>query len=60
LGGNAIYHGQVEVRTPLGFGAAPQALDIARSLALVQKTLALWLLCLLVLPLLIGLCKVGI
>ena len=59
LGGDAIYHGQVEVRTPLGFGPAPQASDIARSLVLVQKTLALWLLCLLVLPLLmIWLCKV--
>nr|WP_314901129.1 adenosylcobinamide-phosphate synthase CbiB [uncultured Deefgea sp.] len=52
LGGNAIYHGQVEVRTPLGFGPAPQALDIERSLRLVQKTLALWLLSCVALPLL--------
>jgi adenosylcobinamide-phosphate synthase len=50
LGGNAIYHGQVEVRTPLGFGPAPQALDIERSLRLVQKTLALWLLFCVALP----------
>jgi len=53
LGGNAIYHGQVEVRTPLGFGPAPQALDIERSLLLVQKTLALWLLSCVALPVLI-------
>ncbi|QZA79436.1 adenosylcobinamide-phosphate synthase CbiB [Deefgea tanakiae] len=52
LGGNAIYHGQVEVRTPLGFGPAPQAIDIERSLRLVQKTLALWLLSCVALPVL--------
>ncbi|MBM5571145.1 cobalamin biosynthesis protein [Deefgea chitinilytica] len=50
LGGNAIYHGQVEMRTPLGFGPAPQAPDIERSLRLVQKTLALWLLSCVALP----------
>ncbi len=52
LGGNAIYHGQVEVRTSLGFGPAPQASDIERSLQLVQKTLALWLLVCVALPVL--------
>ncbi|WP_157314701.1 adenosylcobinamide-phosphate synthase CbiB [Chitinibacter sp. GC72] len=44
LGGNAIYHGQIEQRTDLGAGPVPQAADIARSIVLVQKTLALWLL----------------
>lgn len=45
LGGDAIYHGQIEQRTDLGAGPAPQAADIARSIVLVKKTLALWLLC---------------
>lgn len=45
LGGNAIYHGQIEQRADLGAGPAPQAADIARSMMLVKKTLALWLLC---------------
>ena len=53
LGGNATYHGQVEVRTPLGFGPAPQASDIEPSLRLVQKTLALWLLSCVALPVLV-------
>ncbi|WP_348945141.1 adenosylcobinamide-phosphate synthase CbiB [Chitinibacter sp. FCG-7] len=44
LGGNAMYHGQIEQRTALGAGPAPQAADIARSIVLVKKTLALWLL----------------
>jgi adenosylcobinamide-phosphate synthase len=45
LGGNALYHGQIEQRTDLGAGPVPQAGDIARSIMLVKKTLALWLLC---------------
>ncbi|QLG87439.1 cobalamin biosynthesis protein [Chitinibacter bivalviorum] len=52
LGGNAIYHGRIELRTWLGFGPAPLAADIERSIDLVKKTLALWLVCLLALPLL--------
>ncbi|XZG68904.1 adenosylcobinamide-phosphate synthase CbiB [Chitinibacteraceae bacterium HSL-7] len=43
LGGNAVYHGQLEVRTELGSGPAPAGTDIDRSLVLVKKTLALWL-----------------
>lgn len=53
LGGNAVYHGQVEVRTPLGFGPVPQAKDIERSVILVKKTLALWVLVCVALPLII-------
>ncbi len=43
LGGAAIYHGREEQRPPLGCGPAPQAADLARAIALVQRSLALWL-----------------
>lgn len=44
LGGAAIYHGKLEQRPLLGTECAPQAHDIRRALALVRKTLLLWLL----------------
>jgi adenosylcobinamide-phosphate synthase len=43
LGGAALYHGHLEVRPALGCGRAPMALDIHRALALVRRSLALWL-----------------
>lgn len=43
VGGNAIYHGNLEQRPVLGIGAKPSDEDIVRSLQLVDKTLILWL-----------------
>ena len=43
LGGAAIYHGQWEERPALGAGAAPAATDIPRAMALVRRSLGLWL-----------------
>ncbi|VAW95969.1 Adenosylcobinamide-phosphate synthase [hydrothermal vent metagenome] len=43
LGGAAQYHGQVVARPALGQGAQPNALDIKRSVQLVQRSLWLWL-----------------
>lgn len=44
LGGAAIYHGQVEIRPPLGAGPAPVASDLARAIHLIRRSLGLWLL----------------
>lgn len=43
LGGAAVYHGHTEVRPPLGEGATPLAADLERAIALVERSLALWL-----------------
>ena len=43
LGGAAIYHGQVEARPTLGEGRPPRADDMARALALVRRSIGLWL-----------------
>ena len=43
LGGAAIYHGQEEVRPPLGQGPAPTAADLIRAITLVKRSLWLWL-----------------
>ena len=43
LGGAAIYHGQEEIRPPLGQGPAPVAADLARAIALVKNSLWFWL-----------------
>ncbi len=43
LGGTAIYHGQEEVRPPLGQGPAPVAGDLQRAITLVKRSLWLWL-----------------
>lgn len=43
LGGAAQYHGQMEVRPPLGQGAAPDGNDIVRALRLVWRGIFLWL-----------------
>ncbi|MHB9119098.1 MAG: adenosylcobinamide-phosphate synthase CbiB [Burkholderiales bacterium] len=43
LGGPAIYHGRVEARPILGEGRAAGAEDIARAVALVRRSLWLWL-----------------
>lgn len=42
-GGVARYHGVDEARPVLGVGAPPGARDIGRALALVRRSLALWL-----------------
>ena len=44
LGGAAVYHGQIEHRPDLGFGPAPVAADIKRAIALIKKTIILWVL----------------
>ncbi|WP_310493590.1 adenosylcobinamide-phosphate synthase CbiB [Dechloromonas sp.] len=43
LGGAAIYHGQEEIRPPLGAGPAPVAADLGRAISLIQRSLWLWL-----------------
>ena len=43
LGGAAIYHGQEEIRPPLGQGPAPAAADLGRAIALIRRSLWLWL-----------------
>ena len=43
LGGAAVYHGQLEQRPQLGEGKPPRANDIVRALALVRRSIALWL-----------------
>ncbi len=48
LGGVARYHGALEERPPLGAGDAPQAADIGRAVALVQRGVWLWLVLLIV------------
>ena len=42
-GGGGIYPGPEENRPPLGYGRAPVAADLSRAIALIQKTLWLWL-----------------
>ena len=43
LGGAAIYHGEVEIRPPLGAGREPVAADLGRAIALIRHSLWLWL-----------------
>lgn len=43
LGGPAAYHGAIKQRPPLGEGASPDARDIGRALALVNRGTWLWL-----------------
>lgn len=43
LGGAAIYHGQEEIRPPLGCGPAPVAADLDRAIALIRNSQWLWL-----------------
>ncbi|UCV11785.1 cobalamin biosynthesis protein [Dechloromonas denitrificans] len=43
LGGAAMYHGQEEIRPPLGTGPAPLAADLGRAITLIQRSLWLWL-----------------
>ncbi len=43
LGGAAIYHGQIEERPILGAGRPASGPDIRRALALVRRSIALWL-----------------
>lgn len=42
-GGEAIYHGRLESRPPLGNGPPPTAADLDRAIALVGRGLWLWL-----------------
>jgi len=42
LGGAASYHGKLKQRPTLGLQQAPAAEDIARAIALVQRSLWLW------------------
>lgn len=44
LGGKACYHGEVIMRTDLGCGREPQVEDIHRAILLVYKSIATWLL----------------
>lgn len=46
LGGAAIYHGATEGRPLLGFGRSAEAADIQRALALLDRSLLVWLLAL--------------
>lgn len=43
LGGAATYHGQEEIRPPLGNGPAPLAADLGRAIRLIRHSLWLWL-----------------
>ena len=43
LGGPAIYHGQEEIRPPLGSGPPPVAADLGRAISLIRRSLWLWL-----------------
>ncbi len=43
LGGPAMYHGQLELRPPLGAGAVPGERDIGRAVTLVWRGVWLWL-----------------
>ncbi|MDW5415497.1 CobD/CbiB family cobalamin biosynthesis protein [Iodobacter sp. CM08] len=43
LGGDATYHGEIHSRPQLGCGPLPTAYDLQRGIALLQKTLALWI-----------------
>lgn len=52
VGGTAVYFGKTESRPILGKGVSPQASDLARAINLVDKTLYLWLLCVVFLALL--------
>lgn len=45
VGGEAVYFGKTESRPVLGKGTAPIANDLARSISLVDRTLYLWVLC---------------
>lgn len=54
LGGAAIYHGVQELRPVLGCGEPATLTDIVRAVALVQRTLWLWLAVIAALSLLIG------
>jgi len=49
LGGPARYHGVLESRPALGYGAAPDGRDIERALRLVRSSIAVWLATLVVL-----------
>lgn len=53
-GGAAIYHGQEEIRPPLGNGPAPVAADLERAITLIRRSLYLWLAALFVIFALIG------
>jgi adenosylcobinamide-phosphate synthase len=48
LGGAAVYKGRVEPRPPLGNGPAAAAGDIGRAVALVRRSLVLWLIAFLI------------
>lgn len=54
LGGDSVYDGKTESRTLLGCGRAATPGDIARALALVNRTLLLWLLVIAVLNVVVG------
>ena len=43
LGGAAIYHGQEEIRPPLGYGPPPMAADLGRAITLIRRSMLLWL-----------------
>ncbi|UCV03820.1 adenosylcobinamide-phosphate synthase CbiB [Dechloromonas denitrificans] len=43
LGGAAIYHGQEEIRPPLGDGPPPMAADLGRAISLIRRSVLLWL-----------------
>lgn len=49
LGGQATYHGRVERRPVLGEGEVPVARDVRRALRLVGRSLAVWVLAMLLL-----------
>lgn len=49
LGGQAVYHNRIKFRPQLGSGNEPEASDILRALYLIARSIALWLLMILVL-----------
>jgi adenosylcobinamide-phosphate synthase len=52
IGGPAVYHGALEHRPTLGFGHSAKASHVTAALALVERTVILWLAVLIVLALL--------
>ncbi len=53
LGGPASYGGEIQQRPPLGGGQRPSGQDITRAISLVRRSLALWLLAIVIMMIII-------